>query len=56
MSDETFSLVAALSILASLVGIWSAIRRRQLMRKLLRSLTEQQLKDLGLLDSKKDVK
>jgi hypothetical protein len=48
ISDETFALAAILSFLASVVGLWSAIRRRQLMRRLLRSLTEEQRRAIGL--------
>ncbi len=48
MSDEAYSLVAALSLLVSIVGVWSAIRRRQITRRLLRSLTAEQRRALGL--------
>jgi hypothetical protein len=48
MSDETLTLVAIISFLASLVGLWSAIRRRQLMRRILRSLTDEQRRAIGL--------
>ena len=48
ISDGTFGIVAALSILASVVGLWSLFRRRQIMRRLLRSLSEEQLKKLGI--------
>jgi hypothetical protein len=49
MTDEAHWLIAAVLFLASAVGLWSAIRRRQLMRRVLRSLTEQQLRDAGIL-------
>lgn len=48
ISDELFALVAILSVLASAVGVWSSFRRRQLMRRLLRSLTDEQRRTLGL--------
>ena len=48
MSDGTFGIVAFISILASIVGLWSAIRRRQLTRDLLRSLDKAQLRELGI--------
>ena len=48
VSDETFALVAILSFLATLVGLWNAFRRRQLTRRLLRSLTPEQRRTLGL--------
>ena len=48
MSDAAYSIVAAFCLLASIVGIWSAIRRRQLTRRLLRSLTAEQRRVLGL--------
>lgn len=50
MSDGIFAIVAIISVLASAVGLWSAIRRRQLMRRLLRSLDSAQLKQLGIED------
>jgi hypothetical protein len=38
MSDETLSVVAIISLVASALALWSSIRRRQLMRRVLRSL------------------
>jgi hypothetical protein len=46
MSEEIFALGAILSFLASAAALWSSIRRRQLMRRLLRSLDDAQLKEL----------
>lgn len=57
MSDETYVIItAAISTLAAVAGLWSAIRRRQIMRRLLRSLSEQQLKDAGLLPREDETK
>ncbi|HYI12512.1 MAG TPA: hypothetical protein VEK57_25900 [Thermoanaerobaculia bacterium] len=55
MSDEIYSLVAALSVLVSAVALWSAIRRRQLMRRILRSLNKEQLRSVGL-EAPEDVR
>jgi hypothetical protein len=48
VSDETYAIVALIPTLATAVALWSAIRRRQLMKRLLRSLDEQQRRALGL--------
>ena len=47
MSDAAYSLVALISALAAAGALWSAIRRRQLTRKLLDSLTDEQRKELA---------
>lgn len=47
MSDETYAVAAIISIVLAAVGVWSSIRRRQLMRKLMRSIDKQQLTNLG---------
>jgi hypothetical protein len=46
MPEEIFALGAILSCLASAAALWSSIRRRQLMRRLLRSLDDAQLEEL----------
>jgi len=46
MSEETYSLIAFLSVLAAVASVWTAIRRRQIMRKILKSLTKEQREEL----------
>ena len=46
MSDGVYALGALITVLATVAGIWSAIRRQQLMRKILRSLTKEQREEL----------
>ena len=48
MSEGCYALGALLSLLASIAGIWNAIRRRQLERKILDSLTDEQRRAIGL--------
>jgi uncharacterized protein YjiS (DUF1127 family) len=48
MPEEVYAIGALITFLASVAGIWSAWRRRQIMRRLLKSLTEEQRRALGL--------
>lgn len=48
MSEEAYALVAFLAFLATVFGVWSAWRRRQIMKRLLRSLTPEQRRAIGL--------
>ena len=45
MSDETYFVAAILSVAASAAAVWSSIRRRQLMRRVLHSLDDAQRRE-----------
>jgi hypothetical protein len=48
MSDETYSLVAILSSLALVAVLWLRFRQGRILRRLMRSLTDEQIKAAGL--------
>ncbi len=48
MPEEVYAIGAAISLLATVLGVWSAWRRRQSMKRLLRSLTAEQRRAIGL--------
>lgn len=48
MSDEAYSLVAILSSLALMAVLWLRFRQGRILRRLLRSLTDEQLKSANL--------
>lgn len=46
MSESAYSVIAFLSVLAAVFSVWSAFRRRQIMRRILDSLTKEQREQL----------
>lgn len=48
MSDETYSLVAIVSSLALMAVLWLRFRQGRILRRLMRSLTDEQIKAAGL--------
>lgn len=48
MSDETYSLVAIGSSLALMAVLWLRFRQGRILRRLMRSLTDEQIKAAGL--------
>ena len=46
--EELYTIAAIVSLLATIAGVWSAWRRRVLMRRLVRSLDTKQRQALGL--------
>ncbi|MEA2491559.1 MAG: hypothetical protein QOH21_3351 [Acidobacteriota bacterium] len=50
MSDETYSLVAILSSLALMAVLWLRFRQGRILRRLMRSLTDEQIQAAGLDD------
>ena len=48
MSDETYSLVAIVSSLALMAVLWLRFRQGRILRRLMRSLTDEQLRAAGL--------
>ena len=46
--EELYTIAAVVTALASIVGVWSAWRRRVIMRRLVRSLDDKQRQALGL--------
>ena len=48
MSDETYSLVMIASSLALMAVLWLRIRQGRILRRLMRSLTDEQIKAAGL--------
>lgn len=48
MSDETYSLVAIASSLALMAVLWLRFRQGRILRRLMRSLTDEQIKAAGL--------
>ncbi|HYC88103.1 MAG TPA: hypothetical protein VEO54_02735 [Thermoanaerobaculia bacterium] len=54
MPEVVYTIGGLITILASVLGLWSAWRRRQIMNRLLKSLDEQQRRALGLDDPPKN--
>jgi hypothetical protein len=50
MPEEVYAIGTLITILASIAGIWSAWRRRQIMKRILKSLTPEQRRAIGLDD------
>lgn len=50
MPEEVYAIGAAITFLATIAGIWSAWRRRQIMKRILKSLTPEQRRAIGLDD------
>ena len=48
MSDETYSLVAIVSSLALMAVLWLRFRQGRILRRLMRSLTDEQIEAAGL--------
>ncbi|HVE72211.1 MAG TPA: hypothetical protein VNI54_12650 [Thermoanaerobaculia bacterium] len=48
MPDEVYAIGAVISVLATIAGVWSAWRRQVLTRRIIRSLTDEQRKAIGL--------
>jgi hypothetical protein len=48
MSDETYSLVAIVSSLALMAVLWLRFRQARILRRLMRSLTDEQIEAAGL--------
>jgi hypothetical protein len=48
MSDESYSLVALVSSLALMAVLWLRFRQGRILRRLMRSLTDEQIKAAGL--------
>jgi hypothetical protein len=48
MSDETYSLVMIVSSLALMAVLWLRFRQGRILRRLMRSLTDEQIKAAGL--------
>ena len=48
MSDETYSLVMIVSSLALIAVLWLKFRQARILKRLMRSLTDEQLKAAGL--------
>jgi hypothetical protein len=48
MSDETYSLVALVSSLALIAVLWLRFRQGRILRRLMRSLTDEQIQAAGL--------
>ena len=48
MSDETYSLVMIVSSLALIGVLWLRFRQARILKRLMRSLTDEQLKAAGL--------
>lgn len=48
MSDETYSLVAIISSLALIAVLWLKFRQARILKRLMRSLTDEQIQAAGL--------
>jgi hypothetical protein len=48
MPEEVYAIGAVISLLATIAGVWSAWRRRQIERRIIASLTDEQRKIIGL--------
>jgi hypothetical protein len=48
MSDEAYSLVALVSSLALIAVLWLRFRQGRILRRLMRSLTDEQIQAAGL--------
>ena len=56
MSEEAYSLIALITCLLYAVVLWLQFRRARILRRLLRSLTDEQKRVLGLDVPKDDDK
>ena len=54
MPEEVYAIGTLITILATIAGIWSAWRRRQIMKRILKSLTPEQRRAIGLDDPPAD--